>query len=105
MSFWSNVEAALAVAVKAVGAEIVTVATYFKPIVIAGAEELAEAALQAVLAEAPKVISGAEKLSSATSTVLTTLGAQGKSIAVSDASAAVQAAYNAIAAAAHPTAN
>lgn len=103
MSFFSDLEAELAAGVKALGAEIVKVATYFKPVIVASAQELGQIALQAVLTEAPKVLAGSEKLSNATSSVLTTLGAAGKTVAISDAQAAIQAAYNAIASAAHPT--
>lgn len=105
MSFWSDLEVELAVGVKSLEAELSKVVTYFKPIVLASAQDLAQVAIQAVLAEAPKVISGTEKLSSATSTVLTTLGAAGKTVGITDAMAAVQAAYNAVSAAVHPTAH
>lgn len=103
MSFWTDFSSALSKAVVVAKADIEAVAQYFKPMLITSAEELGEIALQAVLAEAPKVISGAEKLSNATSTVLTDLGAAGKKVAISDATTAVQAAYTEVSNSLHPT--
>lgn len=104
MSFWTSLESELTAAIKSLGPQITAAANYFKPMVQASAQELAQVALQAVLAQAPAVISGQQKLSNATSQVLTTLGTAGKTVAVADATAAIQAAYNAVSAAAHPVA-
>lgn len=96
MSFWTNFELAIKNAAKAAEAEILKIAHQIKPLVVASAEELATVALNAVVNEAPKVISGQEKLNQAVTTVITGLAAQGKTIAISTAEAAVQSAYNTI---------
>jgi hypothetical protein len=96
MSFWTDFETLLTKAVKAAEADVVLVAQYFKPKLVAGAEEIATIALQAVLAQAPKLISGSEKLSAATSAVVSAVSASGKTIAVNIAETAVQAAVNAL---------
>ena len=98
MSFWTDFETQIAKDAKAIEAELLTIAQNIKPLIIAGFEELATLALNAVATEAPKVLSGQEKLSNAVSTVVTSLGASGKSVAVSVAEAAVQSAYNTISA-------
>ena len=79
-------------------------AAFFKPMVIASLEEVGTLALNAVMAEAPKVLSGAEKLSNATATVITSLGASGKSVGTALAQTAVQSAYNVISNLIHPPA-
>lgn len=94
MSFWTDFDAALNKAVAAAKTELVVVAQYFLPKVEAGAEEVAVVALQAVLTQAPALISGKEKLSSATSSVVSAVTASGKTIAVNIAETAVQAAVN-----------
>ena len=93
-SFWSSIGAALSSVFATAVTDVKAIAAYFKPMVQASAQEIATLAMQSVLAEAPKVLAGTEKFSNAVSTVITTLGTQGKAIALSDASAAVQAAYN-----------
>lgn len=98
MSFWTDFENAISKFAKAATAEIAVIAKNIEPLVLASAEEVAQVALQAVLAEAPKVISGQEKLNSAVSSVVTNLSSTGKSVAVSVAEAAVQSAYNTISA-------
>ena len=103
MSFFTDLETALAKEVKVIEADVKAVDQYFGPVLLASAQELAQAALQAVLAQAPLLIAGKEKLSAATSSVLTTLGADGKQVAISDAEAAVQAAYNTVSQVVHPT--
>lgn len=97
MSFWSDFEGALGTAVKAAEADVVAAAKYLSPMLVASGQEVAQAALGAVLAQAPSVLSGSEKLSVATASVVNTLAASSKSVAASVAMAAVQAAYNAIA--------
>lgn len=94
MSFWTDFESFVKTAIKNIESELVTIATKIKPLLIAGAEELATAALNAVVSEAPKVVSGAEKFDSAVSTVVTGLAGRGKSVAATVAAAAVQTAYN-----------
>lgn len=101
-AFFTELEAELAAGVKAIAVQITAAAHFFKPILAATAAELAQVALQAVLQQAPLVLSGQQKFSAASSTVLTKLGAAGKQAAIADVQVAVQAAYNAIAAAAHP---
>lgn len=94
MSFWTDFESFVKIAIHAVETELASIATKIKPLLIAGAEELATAALNAVMAEAPKVISGSEKLDSAVSSVITGLAGRGKSVGAAVAQAAVQTAYN-----------
>lgn len=97
MSFWTDFDAFLSKAVTAAKTEVEAVAQYFTPMVEAGAEEVATTALQAVLAQAPLVIAGTEKLSAATASVVSTLASAGKSVAVNIAQTAVQAAVNKLA--------
>lgn len=94
MSFWNEVEHFLRKALDEVGDALLVLANKIKPLVIAGAEEIATSALNAVMAEAPKVVSGAVKFDSAVNTVITGLAARGKSVGAAVASAAVQTAYN-----------
>lgn len=94
MSFWSDFEVSLSKAVTAAEADVKAALQYIEPLVVAGAEQVAQAALAAVLQQAPLVISGAEKLSAATANVVSTLASQGKSVATNIAETAVQAAYN-----------
>lgn len=98
MSFLSDFETAVIKDAKTIEAELLVIAVDIKPLVIASAEELATIALNAVATQAPLVLSGQEKFSAAVSTVITGLGANGKSIGVSVAEAAVQSAYNTISA-------
>lgn len=94
MSFWSDFSTALEKAITAAGAQVKAAEQYFGPKILAGAEEVATIALNAALAQAPAVLSGSEKLSAATSSVVSTLAASGKSVAVNIAETAVQAAVN-----------
>lgn len=55
-----------------------------------GVEELAGIALNAVIAEAPKVVSGTEKFGNAVASVVQTVEAQGKTIAIQTAQMSVQ---------------
>ena len=98
MSFWTDFEASLQKAVTAAKAEIAAAAQYFIPRVEAGAEQVATAALNAALAQAPLLISGAEKLSAATASVVSTIASTGKTVAVNIAETAVQAAVDKLAA-------
>ena len=101
-SFWSQFTAFLNAAVAAAKTEIEAIAAKVKPLVEAGAEEIAHAALQSVLTQAPLVLSGTEKLSAATANVITTLASTGKSVAAGVAEAAVQSAYSTVAASLAP---
>jgi hypothetical protein len=101
MSFWTDFEHFIKDALDKIGDEVVHLVTLIKPIVVAGAEEVATAALNAVMAEAPKVISGAEKFDSAVSNVVTGLAGRGKAVAATVAAAAVQTAYNELSALLH----
>lgn len=69
-------------------------ATFIKPVLVAGLNEVKDAALAAVLSEAPKVISGQEKFNSAVQNVIDTLKSQGKSVAIGIAQQEVQYAYD-----------
>ena len=98
MSFWTDFESFINKAALEIESDLVKIAKDIKPLVVAGFEEIATLALNAVASEAPKVLSGQEKLGNAVSTVVTSLGSQGKSISVAVAEAAVQSAYNTISA-------
>jgi len=93
-SFWSDVEAAIAAEATKLKAEVEAALPFIKTLVVATAQELGSAALQAVVAQAPLLISGQEKLSGAISSVGKTLAADGKAAALTDTQIAVQAAYN-----------
>jgi hypothetical protein len=71
-----------------------SVYNFVKPLVAPTAKELAEAAMNAFVAEVPKLISGAEKLSSATASVVAALREKGKTVLPSTAATAVQAVYD-----------
>lgn len=94
MSFWTDFETELNKAVALAKVEITAAAQYFKPRLEAGADIVATAALQAVLTQAPLLITGAEKLSAATSSVVSAVSASGKTVAVTIAETAVQAAVD-----------
>lgn len=96
MSFWTDFTTALSGYVAKAETEIKAVEQYLEPLEVAGADEVASAALTAVLQQAPQVLSGTEKLSAATASVVSTLATAGKSVAVNIAETAVQAAYNTI---------
>lgn len=98
MSFWTDFEAFVTKEAKVIEDDLLKIAVNIKPLVVAGIEELATLALNSVAAEAPKVLSGQEKLSNAVSTVVTSLGKDGKSVSIAVAEAAVQSAYNTISA-------
>lgn len=94
MSFWTDFDTELNKAVAVAKTEIAAALQWFKPRVEAGAEEIATVALQAVLAQAPLLISGQVKLSNATSAIVSAVTVSGKTIAVNIAETAVQAAVN-----------
>ena len=96
MTSWAQLEAFLKSEAAKLGPAINAIAANFKPMLIASLEEIATAALNAVMAQAPKVLSGEEKLSAAISDIITGLGAQGKKVGSDLAAAAAQAAYNTI---------
>ena len=102
MTSLAQLEAWLKSEAAKIGPAINAAAAFFKPMVIAAAEEVATAALNAVMAQAPKVISGEEKFNAAVSDVVTSLGTVGKSVGSALASTAVQSAYNVISAILHP---
>lgn len=102
MSFWSDFSAALSTALTEAKTEVESAVKYFTPMVEAGAAEVATAALNAALQQAPLLITGQEKLSNATATVVSTLATTGKAVAVNIAESAVQSAVNALASAAPP---
>lgn len=97
MSFWTDLEAAIKAEEKVLEADIQKILPQIKTVVEADAVTVGKAALAAVIAQAPAVISGSEKLSAATSAVVTSVTASGKSILASTAETAVQTAYNILA--------
>lgn len=96
MSFWTDFEAAVKADIVKIEASLASIAKAIKPVVIASAEEVGQAAIQAVLAEAPKVISGQEKAGNAISSVVATIKLNGKSVLASTAETAVQTAFTLI---------
>jgi len=97
MSFFTDLEASIAAEAKVLEADIVKVAQYFKPLVLATSTELGTLALNAVLAQAPAVISGQEKLSAAVTSVSSTLTSAGKTAGLGLIETAVQAAHDYVA--------
>lgn len=95
LSFSSIASAISSAAAKAI-ADLGPLWEKLKPVVEATAEELAMASLQAVVAQIPAVASGQEKMSAASSQVVTALGAAGKTAAASLITASVQLAFNQI---------
>jgi uncharacterized protein (DUF1330 family) len=81
----------------ALGAEAEQVIEKIGPVVVADIEQTLEAlgklALNAVIIEAPKLISGNEKFGNAVTNIVQTVEGQGKAILVQDAQMAVQSAY------------
>lgn len=105
-TIWAEVEADAKAAVLAVEGGVEKLAAEIGPVIVAEVEatlkELCQIAIGAVIAEAPKVISGAEKFGNAVATVVQTAEAQGKSVVVANAQMAVQGAFTAIQAAVNP---
>ena len=81
----------------ALGTEAEHIAEKIGPVVVQDVEQALEQigklALGAVVAEAPKLISGSEKFGNAVANVVQTVEGQGKTILVQDAQMAVQNAY------------
>ena len=84
----------------ALGAEAERIAAKIGPVVVSDVEQALEAlgklALDAVIAEAPKLISGNEKFGNAVTNVVQTVEGEGKAIVIQDAQMAVQNAYYAV---------
>lgn len=99
-SWFANLEAEAKVELEKLGAEAAKVAEEVGKVVVPEVEaflkELGSIALQAVIAEAPKLISGSEKFGSAVTSVVQQVEAQGKAVAIQDAQMAVQGAFRAI---------
>lgn len=94
MSFWTDFETAVEAEATKVWDKVVTLEHQLVPLVVAKAEEIASAALQAVLAQAPLLLSGQEKMSAAVAFVINLLATQGKAAAANLIEAAIQAVYN-----------
>lgn len=97
MSIFTTIRAKLSLVIDSLGDQIKAVAASFLPkaeaLVEVSIDQILSIAAQAVLTEAPKVISGQEKFQNAVNSVLKTVGTSGKTIAVNTAGAAVQLAY------------
>ena len=94
MTFWSDVEAAISAEAKVLEADVAKAMPFIKTVAVASAQQLGSAALQAVVAQAPLLISGQEKMSGALASVGSTLAAKGVAVGTADAQIAIQAAYN-----------
>jgi len=94
MSFWTDFENAVVAKAKAFEAQLEAALKDIPQLVEAGAEEIANAAWAAVLAQAPLLISGKLKLKDATAAVVSALAAAGKSVGIQVAEAAVQSIVN-----------
>ena len=70
-----------------------SVVNFLRPLVTVTVKELAQIALNAVVSEVPKVVSGQEKFNSAVNNVANTLKTSGKTAAISLIEVAVEAAY------------
>lgn len=97
-SWFSQFVAFLESGAQKVESEIVAVAEDVGSVAVQYGEEflssLADIALGSVLKQAPLVLSGAEKFGTAVTDVIQYVETQGKTIAINDAHAVVQAAYN-----------
>lgn len=104
MSFFTDLEASIISAAKVAETKLAQVYQFFKPTIIATAEELGVLALNTVLAKAPLVISGQEKFDSAVSDIKSGLAAQGKTAGLALIATAVQAAHDYVATLPKPSA-
>jgi len=97
MSFLNSIKAKVSAVFNDFVASVRALADSFLPkagkLAEAAIEDVFSIAVQAVLSQAPKVISGQEKFENAVNTVIKSVVAQGKTIAVNTAGAAVQLAY------------
>ena len=93
-SFFTSLETAIKNEVAKVLPSVKQVWGVVKPYVEITAEELAPIAVQAVASAATLAISGDAKFALAVSNVISAAATQGKSVILSNASSAVQAAYN-----------
>ncbi len=73
---------------------IASFVTFIRPVIIASAEELKNAALAAVLTQVPKLITGEQKFNIAVNEVLKDLSTRGKTVAVGIAQQEVQYVYD-----------
>ncbi len=104
MTSLAQLEAFLKAEAAKIGPAINAIAKFFKPLVIASLEEIATAALNAVMAQAPKVATGEQKFETAVSEVVTSLGVTGKAVGAALAETAVQSAYNTLSSIVNPPA-
>jgi hypothetical protein len=97
MSFLTDMEARLVADAKAVEEKIVEVATELGTAVVQDLEafvsQFSGIAINAVIAEAPKLISGQEKFGAAVTSVFQQAEAAGLNVAVQDAQMLVQSAF------------
>lgn len=103
MSFFSSLSASISAGIKALGAELTKFAALIKPVIVAEAHEVGQLALEAVMAQAPLVIGGQEKLGAAITSVQGTLAKTGKTAGLAIIQAAVQEAHDLLAQAIHPS--
>lgn len=104
MSFFSSLSASISRGIAALGDEIKKLAQHFPPpppLVQATAEEVGTAVLKAVVAQAPLLISGQEKMAGAVANVRATLIAEGKTASLTLLEAAAQEAHDQLAATIH----
>lgn len=95
-SFFSNLGTFLRAEAKKLEGSLGSMWASIKPLVQATEQEVASVAINAVMTQIPLVLNGSVKLSNATASIITSLGTQGKTIAIHFAEAAAQAAYNEI---------
>ena len=93
MSWWTDFEASVKADIVKLESTFAAIAAQIKPVVMIAAEELGTIALNAVATEAPKLISGQDKLANAVNTVVASVQSQGKAVLASTATTAVQTAY------------
>ena len=96
-TWFANLEIEAKQKLDALGAEAERIVEKIGPVVVAdiesALEQLGKLALNAVIAEAPRLISGGEKFGNAVANVVQGVEGQGKPILVQDAQMAVQNAY------------
>lgn len=100
MSFFTDLLTEIETEAKALEAKIAPVAQAFEQQIIGdieiAAKDLAQIAVNAVLAQASATLSGSEKFGQAVTNVIQTIEAAGKGVAISTAQTAVQQAYSAV---------
>jgi hypothetical protein len=93
-SLETSIETAVSGWIATAKADAIAIFKKEEPIIEASAEELASFALQAVVTQGSAALTGSEKLSAAVQNVVSSVAASGKTVAITDATTAVQAVFD-----------